>query len=94
MTSAIAGIPLTQGSINVDVAEPRSVYGDRLNRVDLRLTKLASFGQVRAKAYIDFFNVLNAAPILGYNTTFGPRWQSPTNVLDGRVIQVGAQLDF
>jgi hypothetical protein len=40
------------------------------------------------------YNALNKAPVLSYNTTFGPEWLRPTDVLQGRLAKLGAQLMF
>jgi len=48
----------------------------------------------RIQASVDLFNVLNSSAILGLNTTYGSSWLSPTQILQGRLIKIGAQVDF
>jgi hypothetical protein len=38
--------------------------------------------------------VMNASPILGINTRYGPAWLTPTFVLDARIYKFGIQMDF
>ena len=42
----------------------------------------------------DIYNALNASPVIAVNTTYGPNWMRPTQILVGRFLKVGAQFDF
>jgi hypothetical protein len=46
------------------------------------------------KGTFDLYNVANASTVLVQNNTFGPAWQRPTYILPGRLIKLGAQVDF
>jgi hypothetical protein len=94
VSSATAGVPLTLGSLSVNLVEPGTLYGDRMNRVDLRFGKNLRTRTVRWQPYVDLLNVFNAAPVLGLNNTYGPAWQRPLRVLIGRMVKVGMQVDF
>jgi hypothetical protein len=43
---------------------------------------------------MDIFNLLNSSGILAQNNTYGAAWQSPTQILQGRLIKLGMQLDI
>ena len=43
---------------------------------------------------MDLYNMLNANPVLAQNNSFGPSWQRPLQMLQGRLIKFGAQLNF
>jgi hypothetical protein len=46
---------------------------------------------------VDFYNLLNASPILTYNQTYSPTsttWLTPTSVLAARVAKIGATFEF
>jgi hypothetical protein len=43
---------------------------------------------------VDIFNLLNSSGILAVNNTYGAAWQSPTQILQGRLIKLGMQLEF
>src|SRR5262249_10337529 len=70
VTSAVAalslGRPLAGNTPNVTVnlIAPGTLYGDRVNELDLRLAKVLKFGRTRTNVGFDIFNVLNANPIL------------------------------
>jgi hypothetical protein len=94
VTSAIAGVPLTNTTIVTKLLPLGQLFGQRKNQVDLRFNKTLSVNKVKISPMIDFYNLFNAATILSENFTYGPLWRTPTDVLIGRVIQVGAQVSF
>jgi hypothetical protein len=89
-------------TITVNLIEPGTLYGDRVNQVDMRFAKVLRFGRTRATVGIDLYNLANSATTLTYNQTFivpdpvnpASKWLRPTSVLQARFIKIGAQLDF
>jgi hypothetical protein len=89
------GRPLAGGARNVTVnlVEPRSMYGDRMTRLDLRVGKILRVGSVRATPSFDLYNVFNASTVLAVNSAYAT-WQRPQQIMPGRFAKVGLQLDF
>jgi hypothetical protein len=89
------GRPLAGGTRNVtvNVVEPRMMYGERRNQVDLRIGKILTFGRFRAIPTVDFYNVLNSSTVLELNNSFAV-WQQPEGILPARFAKVGLRLDF
>ena len=84
-------------NVTMNLVEPGTLYGDRVNQLDLRFTKLLKFGRTRTKISLDMYNSLNSAPVLTYNQTYSPAtttWLTPTSVLAARVMKIGASIDF
>src|SRR4029077_19998870 len=54
----------------VNLIEPGTLYGDRLNEIDLRFAKILRFGRTRANVGLDIYNIMNRAPVLTYNQAF------------------------
>jgi hypothetical protein len=103
ITNAIAnagptplGRNLSAGSANVTLVEPNTLYGQRLNQVDLRLARIFKMNsnKYRLQLMLDVYNALNKSAVIAYNNTFGPEWQRPTDVLQGRLVKIGGQLTF
>jgi hypothetical protein len=94
VSSGIAGVPLTLGSVGVNLVEPGTLYERRSNRVDLRVGRDFRIRAARLQPYVDLLNIFNASPVLTLNNTFGPAWQQPLTILVGRMIKVGMQVDF
>jgi hypothetical protein len=71
------------------------MYAGRLNQVDFRASKIFRFGAgSRLQANVDLYNLLNASPVLALNTTYGAAWQRPLQILQGRLLKFGVQLDL
>jgi hypothetical protein len=91
------GRPLSTGPASnavINVVEPGTLYGDRLNQVDLRLGKIFRFGDRRASVNFDLFNVLNANAVLTENLAFGPVWRQPLSILGARLMKFSVNVDF
>ena len=73
---------------------PGTEFGDRRKQIDFRVGRTFRSGSLRFDPFVDFYNLFDAATIMSQNNTYGPAWQNPTDVLIGRVIQVGLQFDF
>ena len=69
------------------------MYGERLNQLDLRFSKILTFGRTRAAINLDLNNALNGNAVLSQNNNFAA-WQRPTSILQARVAKIGAQIDF
>jgi hypothetical protein len=88
--------------INVNLVEPGTLYGDRVNQVDMRFAKVLRFGGRRTTVGIDVYNLANSDATLTYNQTFlvpdpvlpTSKWLRPTSVLHPRYVKIGAQFDF
>jgi putative oxidoreductase len=95
----LSACPATTGACNANVTVPlipdKSVFESRLQQVDLRFSRAFRFGSTRVvRANLDVYNVLNASNVLNMNTTYGAAWKTPTQILSGRLLRVGAQFDF
>jgi hypothetical protein len=83
--------------VTVNLIEPGTLYGDRVNEIDVRVAKILRFGRTRTNVGFDIYNVTNAAPILTYNQAFSPTtnsWLTPNSVLQPRFVKFSAQIDF
>jgi Carboxypeptidase regulatory-like domain len=93
------GRPLSNNltSVTVNLIEPGTLYGDRVNEFDIRLAKILRFGGTRTNIGFDLYNLLNSAPVLAYNLNYSPTntaWLTPTSVLQPRFWKFSVQFDF
>ena len=81
---------------NVNLVEPGSVYGDRINQIDIRAGKVLKFGRMQTQFSVDLYNALNSSAIQSYNQNFivGGAWLTPTLILPARFAKLTAQIDF
>ena len=99
VTSAAAqaslGRPLSGGVVNItaNITAPGSLYGERLNQLDLRFGKTLRFGRTRTLVALDLYNALNVDTILTVNNNFGA-WQRPQTNIQARFAKFTVQFDF
>lgn len=97
------GRPLAGGApnITVNLIEPGTVYGNRINQLDLRLAKNIRFGGKRTMLSVDLYNALNTGAILTYNATYAPPtatspsvYQQPLTVATPLMVHFTAEFSF
>jgi hypothetical protein len=97
------GRPLSSAaSATINVVQAGTMYGERLNQLDFRLTKILKAGRFGVLASVDFYNALNASAVIGLNNTYGATtgaivgasWQAPFAIVSGRLTKVRLQLTF
>jgi hypothetical protein len=81
-------------TITVNVLEPNTVFGDRIDQLDIRVGKILRFGKSRTNINLDIVNALNSNDNLGYSPTFGATWPAPTSVITARLFRISAQYEF
>ena len=77
----------------VNLVEPGTMYGERLNQLDLRLARVVRFGRARATLNLDLYNALNVNTVLTSSTAYAT-WQRPQSIMLARFAKLGLQLDF
>jgi hypothetical protein len=82
------------GMVTVPLMQPGTLYGDRVNLVDVRFSKIFKLRQTRLLASLDVLNLFNSNDTQDWNRRYGPDWLKPTRILPPRVFQVAARLDF
>ena len=90
------GRPLSGGarSVFVPLLGPWERREARVSRVDLRVSKIVQAGDVRFTLNMDAYNAFNSNSIRRSGTTFGSRWRRPESLMDPRILQFTAQMDF
>ena len=83
-------------SITVNLVRPGTLYGGRINQLDLRFAKRFDLGRTRSVVALDIYNALNSSAVLAYNMAFVPggTWLQPVTILTPRFIKLSAELDF
>jgi hypothetical protein len=83
---------------SVNVVEPGTMYGDRLNQVDFRVSKILRFNDRRLNVGVDFFNVLNTNAVFAYFQTYNSAtpatYLQPASLVAARFAKVSATFDF
>ena len=83
-------------NVTINLIEPGSLYGDRVNQLDFRIAKHLNLASTRSMVSVDLYNVLNANPVLTYNNSFTPNgpWLQPNSILTGRLVRISVDFNF
>jgi hypothetical protein len=83
-------------NVTVNLVTPGSMYGDRINQLDLRVAKTLRMGRWRTTLGVDVFNFLNSSAVLTYNNSYvaGGPWLQPLTVLTPRFVRLTGEVIF
>ena len=81
-------------SATVPLFAPQTVFLDRLDRLDIRISKVIQVGEYRLQINFDAYNALNVSHIRTANASFGRRFLEPNTIIDARLFQFGGQITF
>ena len=85
-------------SQTINLLIPSSEYGERVNQIDVRVSKIFRMaGGRRLLAGIDIYNLTNADTVLAQNNTYTTNstvWTRPTQILMARFFKLSATFDF
>jgi hypothetical protein len=104
IVQAALGRPLAGNAQNVtlNASLPGDVYPERLNTMDMRVSKVLRFGRTRSNVGIDLYNLFNANTGTVFNQVYGTAgtanlgaaWLRPTSILNARVVRFNATVDW
>jgi hypothetical protein len=100
VVGALVNPGMTVASLNVPLVAPMTEYGDRINQLDMSISKTIRAGRASFQPKIDFFNLLNVSPVIDVRNNGGflnygtASYMQPASVLVGRVFQLGAIVRF
>lgn len=82
-------------NVTVGLLVPNAAFvDDRVNQLDIRLTKIFRMGGARFQGNFDLYNLFNNNAVLNVNSTYGSQWLQPTQILDARLMKFSVQVDF
>jgi hypothetical protein len=93
------GRPVAGGApqVTLDLARLGDVYPERLNTVDMRVSKVLRIRRIRANVGFDLYNLFNANTGTAFNQNFGTdgsTWLRPNAILNPRYARFNATVDF
>jgi hypothetical protein len=78
---------------NVNIIPAGTLYGPRLNQIDLRFGKIIRFANARSNVGVDLFNILNNDTVTGVSSTY-TTWLAPQGIIAPRLLKVSLTFDF
>ncbi len=93
---------MTVSSLSVPLMAPQTEYGDRINQLDLNISKTFRWGRGSFQPKFDLFNVFNSSavyavrpgPNLAINFSRTTSYMQPQSIVIGRVFQLGGLIRF
>jgi hypothetical protein len=83
----------TATTVTVNAIPPGTLYGDRLNQLDVRLGKNLRLHRYKLNASVDVYNLLNSDAVLNENSSYTV-WRRPLSVVRPRFVKFSAQISF
>ena len=80
-------------TVTVNLVKPGTMYGPRLNQLDLRIGRALHVGRTRTTLNLDVYNALNVDTALTMNNAYAS-WQRPQSIILARFAKIGLQFDF
>jgi hypothetical protein len=97
----LAACPAATGActatVTINLIEPGTMYGERMNQFDVRVAKIFTVNGVRLQGSMDLYNAFNANAVLQLNNTYGTNgasWLVPQAILNGRLMKFDFQVSF
>jgi hypothetical protein len=84
-------------TVVVDLIPPNTLFDDRIQQLDLRVSRIFTIGKSKLRGNVDVYNIFNASTILNENTrytTTNNRWLNAVQIMGGRLFKFSGQLTF
>ena len=100
LSSCPAATGACNSTVMVNVLEPNGAYEDRTSQLDFRVAKVFTGGFGMVRVTMDLYNAFNSAPILTRSNGYGiagaggAAWGTPTSIMTGRLVKLGAQFNW
>ena len=73
------------GSVTVPLVAPDTLFLDRIDRLDIRVSKIIRTDRFRIQINLDAYNALNASHIRSVAQFYGSRFLEPNTIMDARL---------
>ena len=95
VSNANSPVPLTGGqTINIDLLPHETMFLPFQRKVDLRVMRRFNAGNLQVAPVFDIYNLINTNTVTSVIETYGSRWQEITNIMNGRRVRLGLELEW
>jgi hypothetical protein len=84
-------------NVTVALIPPNSIFGDRIEQLDLRFSRIFPMGRTKVQGNFDVYNIFNGNTVLNENTryqTTNNQWRNVIQIMGGRLVKFSANLTF
>ena len=92
--AACRGAATCNANVVVELIPGNTQFEDRLRQVDLRFTRSLRAGRTRLRVNLDVYNLFNVGDVLRSTDRYGASWLNAVQVIGGRLMKIGAHVDF
>ena len=85
---------ICNGTVTIALDPPGTRFEPRLQQVDVRFSRQFRFDRLRVRGNVDVANLFNAGNVLNLQRQFGPSYLNVLQIMGGRLVKLGAQIDF
>src|SRR5499427_4308391 len=86
-------LSLNAPNASINLVQPNTLYGERLNQLDLRFGKVFRLEHLRVTPSVDIFNALNNDTVLTLSSQYA-NWQTAQSILTARFVKFSVQIDY
>ena len=81
-------------TVTVALEPPGTMFEPRLQQVDVRFSRTFRVQEFRLRGSVDIANLFNASNVLNLQRQYGPTYLNALQIMGGRLVKLGVQLDF
>jgi hypothetical protein len=81
-------------TVTVPLVPGGQMYEPRLQQLDVRFTRQFRVDDYRIRGSIDVANLFNASNVLNLQRQYGPTYLNVLQIMGGRLVKLGLQVDF
>jgi hypothetical protein len=81
-------------TVTMALDPPGASYEPRLQQVDVRFSRSLRMSKYRLRGNVDIANLFNANSVLNVQRQYGPTYLNVLQIMGGRLVKLGFQIDF
>jgi hypothetical protein len=81
-------------TVTVPLEPPGTMFEPRIQQVDVRVSRTFRVQTFRIRGNVDVANLFNASNVLNLQRQFGPTYLNALQIMGGRLVKLGLQVDF
>ena len=81
-------------TVSLPLVPAGQMYEPRLQQLDLRFSRTFRVDDFRIRGSVDLANLFNASNVLNLQRQYGPTYLNVLQIMGGRLVKLGVQLDF
>jgi hypothetical protein len=80
-------------NVTINLITPGTMYGERLNQLDMRFGKIVRYGRTRTTLSLDVYNIFNKDTVLTSSAAYAS-FQKPQTIIQARFAKISANFEF